>query len=283
MAADDDSLNDYEIVVKARDTGGNTRDLPVTVTVTNVNETPELTGTVTETVSYFENNGIDVAAYTARDEEGGVTWRLTGVDSGDFAIDSGGVVTFAARPNFEAPVDSDTDNVYTFTVVATDILSGSTRLSDSVDVTVTVVDVGEEGKITVDNSNPAVDDVLRFELSDPDGGIVTGPSPGGFSWIIQTRTSDSAAWVSGDIENTGELYIEYLVDEDEAGLQVRAVVDSYTDRRGPGQNAESEATAAITAESHRQRSPTVPRGRRPVFPGGRRRQTRWRAPEGHRP
>ena len=160
------------------------------------------------------------------------------------------------------------DNVYTFTVVATDIMSGSTRLNNSVDVTVTVTDVEEEGKITVDNSNPAVADVLRFELSDPDGGIVTGASPGGFSWTIQTRTSDGADWVSGHIENAGEFHIEYLVDEDHAGRQMRAVVDSYTDRRGPGKNAESEATAAITADPIVNAPPRFRGGGSQSFPEG---------------
>ena len=54
---------------------------------------------------YDENDEyavMDVAAYTARDEEGAVTWSLTGTDGGDFAVDSGGVVTFVKHvPNWE--------------------------------------------------------------------------------------------------------------------------------------------------------------------------------------
>ena len=42
--AGDPADNTYEIIVKARDTTSKTRDYPVTVTVTNIDETPEITG-----------------------------------------------------------------------------------------------------------------------------------------------------------------------------------------------------------------------------------------------
>ena len=121
-------------------------------TLTDVNERPELTDTITTTVAYNENATIDVASYSARDEEGGVDWSLTGADSGDFAIDSGGTVTFFPNPpNWEMPTGSMSDgtdidgNVYTFTVVATDIESKTNRLTAETDVTVTVEDVEEAG------------------------------------------------------------------------------------------------------------------------------------------
>ena len=102
-------------------------------------------------VTYNENATIDVADYDARDEEGGVTWSLTGTDASDFDIDTGGVVTFAATPDYEMPTGSQSDgtdingNQYTFTVVATDVLSDAPRRNVSVDVTVTVADVEEAG------------------------------------------------------------------------------------------------------------------------------------------
>ena len=111
-----------------------------------------------------------LASYTARDEEGGVTWSLTGTDSGDFSINSG-VVTFAAEPNYEDPQDSGKNNVYNFTVVVTDILSDSPRLTATRDITVTVEDIEEAGTITVDNLNPGVGDTIHFELIEPDGGV----------------------------------------------------------------------------------------------------------------
>ena len=56
-----------------------------------------------------------------------------------------GVVTFAETPNYEEPKDSGGDNGYEFTVVATDVQSGSSRRNVSQAVTVTVGDV-EEGR-----------------------------------------------------------------------------------------------------------------------------------------
>ncbi len=250
MLLDSGSDGTYEFTVEATDTASpstNTGTWDYAVTVTDINETPELTGTITTTVTYDENTTIDVAGYTARDEEGGVTWSLTGTDSGDFAIDSGGTVSFVVTPNFEDPDDSNNDNVYTFTVVATDVVSGPTRLTDSEDVTVTVADVEEPGVISVSNLNPAVGETVTFMLTDPDGGIVTGVSPDGFSWVIQTRTP-GGAWQQQAVTNNISASYPYTADEDDTGLELRAVVNGYTDRRGPGKDVESERTAAITAD-----------------------------------
>ena len=178
MPADEDSRNTYEFTVEAHD-GTNTGTWEYAVTVTDVNETPELTGTPETMIPLDEHDANEiyttpgVASYTARDEEGAVEWSLTGPDSGDFAIDSGGVVTFANAPSFEAPTDFEGDNIYMFTVVATDVGSGSSRLSTSVEVTVTVMDIEEDGIITVENLIPQLGtDCDSANLSDPGDGCV---------------------------------------------------------------------------------------------------------------
>ena len=175
----------YTVVLDSEPTG--------TVTVTNVNERPELLGTPVASAMKDENTSATVAMadYDARDEEGLVTWSLTGTDRADFTISTDGIVTINAVPNFEDPVDSNDDNVYTFTVVATDVMSGSSRLTATTDVTVTVADVEEAGVITVNNANPGAGDDLRFTLTDPDGDIKTGTtSANGLAWRIQGRTGD---------------------------------------------------------------------------------------------
>ena len=112
---------------------------------------------------------MDLADYDARDEEGGVTWSLTGTDRLDFDISPDGVVTFAETPNYEAPKDAGGNNVYEFMVVATDVQSGSSRRNVGIDVTVTVGDVEEVGTLTLDDLNPAVGETATFTLTDPDG------------------------------------------------------------------------------------------------------------------
>ena len=252
----------YVFTVMASD-GINTARHDVFVRISDVNEQPEFTGTITTTLSLDEHNAtLDanfqeptyaspvIASYTARDEEGGVAWSLTGTDAGDFEIDNGGSVTFAATPNFESPADSTRDNVYEFTVVATDVESGSTRRNVTQAVTVTVEDVEEAGAITVSNPNPGVGDVIRFDLTDPDGEIVlTPPTPGNpppINWDIQTRTP-GGAWLGINAGNPLATSAQYQALEVHTGREVRAVV-TYIDPRGPGKSAESEATAAITAD-----------------------------------
>ena len=50
-----------------------------------------------------------------------VTFSIVGgADQAKFAITSGGVLSFIAAPNFEAPTDANGDNVYVVTVQASD-------------------------------------------------------------------------------------------------------------------------------------------------------------------
>ena len=245
-----DGSNTYNITVVATDNRGYAAEYAVTITVTDVNEVPEFMGTPETSINLDEHDAndeyavMDLANYTARDEEGGVTWTLTGTDSGDFAIDSNGVVTFVNTPNYEAPEDSGGNNEYEFTVVATDVQSGSNRLTVSIDnVTVTVADVEEAGVITVDDPNPGVGDTIIFTLTDPDGGI--GGSV--YSWNVQGR-EPGEDWQTLFRYDNIPATVEYTADEDHVGLEVRAVVASYQDRRGSGKSAESEPTTAVTAD-----------------------------------
>ncbi|MXY80260.1 MAG: hypothetical protein F4Y94_11430, partial [Chloroflexi bacterium] len=232
------------------------------VQVDDVNERPEFTGSPSATLAYDEHDAtLDanfqeppyafpvIGSYTARDEEGFVDWSLEGPDRLDFTIDSGGAVTFNSTPNFEDPDDANGDNVYQYTVVATDRESGTTRRAARHEVTLTVQDLEETGAISVSNLNPAVGESVTFMISDPDGGIVLDqlPGSGGFAWVIQTRTS-GGAWQQLIHSNTGLASYTYVADEDETDLQLRAIVNPYTDRRGGGKSAESEVTAAITPD-----------------------------------
>ena len=108
----------------------------------------------------------------------------------------------------------------------------------------------EAGAVTGDNQNPGVRDTIIFTLTDPDGGIVTGLYPDGFEWQIESRVSEEAAWqelLAIPINNSSVQY-HYEVEEEDTGNQLRAVVASYQDRRGPGKLAESEPTTAVTAD-----------------------------------
>ena len=248
-----DGSNTYAITVRATDddaTDQKFTDYAVVVTVTDVNEVPEFTGTPATAITLDEHDAntsyvvTDLADYDARDEEGGVTWSLTGTDRLDFAISADGVVTFAKEPNFEAPEDSGGDNVYEFTVVATDVQSGSSRRTVSQAVTVTVGDVEEAGTLSADNLSPAAGETVTFVLTDPDGGIDTSS----MTWEIQSKaTGESWTRVSGVLTPAATTF-PWTVDEDVTGKRIRATV-TYTDRRGSGKTAVSPETAEVTADA----------------------------------
>ena len=256
---DGDGSNTYSIIVVATDddaTDQKFSEYAVVVAVTDVNEAPEFTGTPETALTLDEHDAntdyvvMDLADYDARDEELGVTWSLTGTDRGDFAISADGVVTFAETPNYEEPEDSGGNNVYEFTVVATDVQSGSSRRNVSQAVTVTVGDVEEAGTVTVDNLSPAVSQTLTFSLTDPDGGIdltVDQNLGSAINWRLESQAT-GGSWtqvvgLSFEVSTT----FRYTVDEDVTGEALRAVV-TYVDRRGSGKMAVSEETAAVTPD-----------------------------------
>ena len=90
--------NHYLVTIQTRDDNFNTSSLPITVTVTDVNEGPEVTGQ--QTLTFTENQATDrvLATYTGRDPEdpfADITrWSLSGTDAGDFTINENGELSF---------------------------------------------------------------------------------------------------------------------------------------------------------------------------------------------
>ncbi len=201
------SNNMYEIVLEAEDdnaqggkTGVKTGTFAVIVTVTNVDETPEITTTASShTAPSFMEIEYDamtadlvVVAYAARDEEDGttgITWSLSGTDAGDFTISTDtatgmGTLTFRNRPNYEIAVDGDTDNDYEITVRASDT-TGTTKTRE-MSVVVTVTDVNERPDIDENFNAPqtymeieydftgTLPDVHTFTATDYDAGDTIG-------------------------------------------------------------------------------------------------------------
>ena len=68
-------------------------------------------------------------------------------------------------PDYEAPADADTDNVYAVSVIAS-----NGTLADTLDVTVTVSNVEEAGMVALDQTHPQVGpSAVVATLSDPAG------------------------------------------------------------------------------------------------------------------
>ncbi|HWT12486.1 MAG TPA: PQQ-dependent sugar dehydrogenase [Allosphingosinicella sp.] len=83
------------------------------------NQAPSFTSATAATV---RENVVDAYIAGAADPNGdAVTFAISGgVDAARFSIQPGGQLRFLAAPNFEAPADSDSDNVYLVEVSASD-------------------------------------------------------------------------------------------------------------------------------------------------------------------
>ena len=182
----------YAVKVTAKDpsyteTSMSRDSIDVTITVTNVDEPPELdladtTPVTPETAEgdlesgYIFLEPIDdtttadelTITFVADDPETGTTndnaallWTLAGTDADDFVIgdnpatdatEADGVLTFKNGPDFEAPTDSGRNNVYEVTVQVAD--AAGNRASQKVKVTVENAD--EPGVVTLSHPQPEV-------------------------------------------------------------------------------------------------------------------------------
>ena len=165
-----------------------------------------------------ENTVDPVKRFTASDvEDDTITWGLEGEDKKDFEISDAGVLSFKEKPNFESPADEDKDNVYMVTVTAT----GESKATQDVEVTVT--DVDEAGKVTINKPQPQVSRGLSAEVTDPDG------DPTDVTWQWSRGPNVDGPWAAIDkatsnSHNPGALDVDHY-------LQVTA---TYTDEHGSG-------------------------------------------------
>ena len=165
VSPDYEMKHEYEVTLNAFD-GRFTGRLTVTVTITDVNEPPTISGRVG--VDFTENGTGTVEMYSATDPDVGATqaWSLAGADGSDFAI-TNGVLTFINPPDYDMPTDDSRPyNEYLVTVQVNDGANTVTR-----PVTVRVLDVNEaptvSGKLTpsVEENSTAV---ATYTATDPD-------------------------------------------------------------------------------------------------------------------
>ena len=221
----DDTDRTYELTVQVSD-GDNPVTADILVTLENVLELlSELSGPAS--VSYGENGAARVATYSASSPEdnGDVTWSLSGTDSDHFSMD-GGVLRFRALPDFESPSDAEMNNTYSATVAASD---GSTTVTK--DVTVTVTNVDEPGTLTLSPTRPRIGTALTAAVTDPDG--VTGTT----TWTWE-RSAGRNEWnVIGGAASSSHTPVAA-----DAGHYLRATA-TYTDPHGTDRTARAVATS----------------------------------------
>ena len=234
--------------------------------------------------SYLENSTQPVATLTATDPEsaGTIVWEVVsadatfteidgvaGADAADaagFMISPNGVLTFAigadnGPPDYEAPADDGGNNNYKVTVRATD--GGTMETISYFKVTVNVIDVEEDGKITATVAPGGVAlNPLRLLLQFQPGAVLTptladsdGVTEGSTTWKWYRASSKTAEGTL--IASTPTYPVTDSPNGGDVGQYLR-VMATYTDRRGGGK------TATFTFPNPVQESRDV--NRDPAFP-----------------
>ena len=146
--------NTYTVIVTATDSANATAEATVTITVTNVNEPPHF-GVDAANRKVDENTppGDPVGPFvSAEDDDAGdtLTYSMGGADSASFGIDSStGLITVGSGTR----LDFETRTTYEVTVTATD----SSFVSATITVTIEVLNVNEDGVVTLSQLQPQVD------------------------------------------------------------------------------------------------------------------------------
>ncbi|MGO4566500.1 Ig-like domain-containing protein [Rhizobium sp. 2YAF20] len=128
----------YSVLVRATDSVGLFAEQLLTVTVTNVNDnspifTSDTTATVVENVAGTAYQAVAGDA----DNLSALAYSVGGADAALFNIDAAsGAVSFKSAPDFEAPADTGSNNVYNIVVSASDGLHST---DEAVAITVTNV------------------------------------------------------------------------------------------------------------------------------------------------
>ena len=180
--------------------------------------------------NYPEDERLGVATYTVTGAQAAITWSLSGDDSEEFSISTGGDLRFKSLPSFENPTDADRDNQYRVTVQASDGTNTATLQ--------VVVVVNSRGRPII-NGNAQVGQTLTADTSgitDADG--LYNPNLT-YQWITNDGNTDS--------EIAGATASTYTLTDSEEGktIKVRA---SFTDYPGNEESLTSAATEAVAAK-----------------------------------
>ena len=250
------TAGEYKVIVRATDPSGLADNITVTITATNVNEAPVVTGRAELSVV----EGITGAAYVGLPDAPGIdeepdptnqqneyvyeepdhldsiaSWTLEGDDAD--AFDHSGrfeprYLQFKVPPDYENPTDMNRDNVYEVTLVATDTDPLRTGAGiGKVNVWLTVTNVDEKGKVVFTAGETAdPEKMLVAQVQDPDdhGGDLGGPYQGVHivSWQWSRSQTDAAGTEFEDI--VGATTNSYTPEDSDRGYYLRATA-TYTD------------------------------------------------------
>ena len=216
---DSDADNTYELELSVADVSHTTTQ-EITITVTNVDEAPSFAAATVDLPINENTSGSVYTAAATDPEQATLTYSASGTDAGLFDLDSAsGELTFKQSPNFEKPLDSDSNNVYQLDITATD---GANQASQS--ISVTVADVNEaptfaSASVNIDTDENAASFVhIVNAADDPDQGEtltyqLSGDDAAAFDFDAATRalsfkaTPDYESPQDQDADNTYQITI----------------------------------------------------------------------------
>ena len=137
-------------------------------------------------------------------------------------------------------LDYETQDEYTVTVTVHDGKNAAGEaeadVDDSIEVTISVVNVDEAGAVALDPDPPQAGSAVTASVTDPDGGV------SGVAWTWE-RSSDGSTWaaIEGAEQNA------YIPPDGDIGSYLRATA-LYTDGDGSGKTAQG-ATAGVVVDA----------------------------------
>ena len=238
-------------------------DATVTITLLNVNDAPGFVAPdpdpnpnadVANNVAGMavdkaeEGNGVTwtaaVSDYGVDDPEGvnigQGKWSLEGADAALFKLtgttDNIRTLEFIDKADFEMPMDSNRDNIYEVTVVASDGQEMAKRA-----VTVKITDSDEAGMIMLSDENPVTGTAVVATFEDSDGDVINV----NWMWYALASVPDSdgaigAATALKDAESMGATS-SYTPTPDDIGMHLVARA-MYMDRTEDENNTDEVAT-----------------------------------------
>ncbi len=186
--ADGNGDNNYEVDVQATD-GLSTGSLPLRVTVTDVNEPPDITNIPNGSLLQVVENRQGVFTVVATDPEGDpIKFGLSGgPDKAFISINPDtGAMGFRVIRDFETPQDADKNNLYDFNVTATDnAIGGANTATRSLTYEITDRNEAPTWKLfsrpnpRMQENSSAVDvsskgGINPLQAIDPDINLITG-------------------------------------------------------------------------------------------------------------
>ena len=209
-----------------------------TYTAAPANTAPEFAA-ATATRSVAENTAADRdigAPVGATDDDGDtLEYSLSGTDAPSFSIDAS-----TGQLKTGAALDFETKSSYSVTVGVSDSKDSSgnadTVVDDTIDVTITVTNEEEAGRVALSSNRPVVGIALTARLSDPDG------TPSGVTWQWS-----SSATAGGTFRNiSGATSASYTPVAGDVGDYLRATA-RYTDPEASGKRASATTARSVTS------------------------------------